>query len=359
MINLDDKKAIIKTQGGNTLIRSVNALPNQIKQAFLETQGLVFPENYKKVKNVVIAGMGGSRFPAPIIKELFKDSITVPVIINDDYIVPEFVDKNTLYVLSSYSGTTEEVLINGGIAYKKGSLITGLTVGESLGGYLKKINVPHYIFNPIYNPSGQPRIGFGYTVGGLLGILVKLGLIKVNKNTVIEAVKKLSLLMVDFFIDIPIKNNPAKKLAKEIYQKYPYFIVSEFLTGVGNGIANQVNETAKAISSFRVIPELNHHLMEGLKFPDALKDLAIFVFFYSNLYSTQIKKRFKITKEVVEKNKIKTFWYELLGENKIEQTFELMALGSYLSMYLAALYEQNPTVIPYVDYFKKKLKEMK
>jgi glucose/mannose-6-phosphate isomerase len=35
-----------------------------------------------------------------------------------------------------------------------------------------------------------------------------------------------------------------------------------------------------------------------------------------------------------------------------------MALGSYLSMYLSALYEQDPNAVPYVDYFKAKLKQM-
>ena len=60
----------------------------------------------------------------------------------------------------------------------------------------------------------------------------------------------------------------------------------------------------------------------------------------------------------IEQNKIKTVWIELNGENKIEQTFYLMGLGSYMTMYLSALYEQDPAVIPYVDYFKKKLKEM-
>jgi glucose/mannose-6-phosphate isomerase len=127
---------------------------------------------------------------------------------------------------------------------------------------------------------------------------------------------------------------------------------------VGNAIANQTNETAKAISDFYVIPELNHHLMEGLKHPEILKKLLIFVFFESDLYSSPIQKRFLITKEVVEKNKVKTFAYKLLGKNKIEQVFEMMALGSFFSMYLSVLYKENPAAIPYVDYFKKRLKEI-
>jgi len=97
--------------------------------------------------------------------------------------------------------------------------------------------------------------------------------------------------------------------------------------------------------------------MEGLKFPISLRNIELFVFFYSKLYSLQIQKRFKITKDVVEQNHIKTCWYELQGKNKVEQVFELMGLGSYVTMYLAALYKQNPSVIPYVEYFKQKLKK--
>ncbi|MDH7475996.1 MAG: SIS domain-containing protein [Microgenomates group bacterium] len=359
MINLDDKKTVLETQGGDKVLRSINNFPKQIQQAFLESQKISYPKKYRKVKNLVVAGMGGSRFPALIIKELFKNYLTIPFIINDDYIVPEFVNHETLYILSSYSGTTEEVLINGKTAYKKGALLTGLSSGGDLQIFLNKIAAPLYVYNPIYNPSGQPRIGFGYAFGGLLGILVNLGLIKIDKIMINQAIKKLPLLMTDFFIENPLKKNPAKILAKKIFQKYPYFIVAEFLTGIGNGMANQINETAKAISSFRIIPELNHHLMEGLKFPEVLKKIAVFIFFYSVFYSPQIKKRFYITEEVVKKNNIETFWYQLKGGNILEQALELMAFGNFLSMYLAALYQQDPTTIPYVDYFKKKLKKMK
>ncbi|MEK7097067.1 MAG: SIS domain-containing protein, partial [Patescibacteria group bacterium] len=86
--------------------------------------------------------------------------------------------------------------------------------------------------------------------------------------------------------------------------------------------------------------------------------LSMFVFFFSKLFSSSIQKRFLITKEVVEKNNIETIWHELKGANKVEQAFELMAFGSYLSMYLSKMYGENPTAIPYVDYFKKKLAEV-
>ncbi|MBI2051938.1 hypothetical protein HYT33_04220, partial [Candidatus Roizmanbacteria bacterium] len=214
-----------------------------------------------------------------------------------------------------------------------------------------------YVFNPVHNPSGQPRIGFGYAVGGHLGILMKLGFVDAPIEAVEQALQNAPSLLENFKLDVREGKNPAKQLAKKLYGRYPYYVVSEFLTGVGNAVSNQTNETAKAISSYRVIPELNHHLMEGLKHPNKLREIATFVFFYSTLYSQPIQKRFTITKEVVEQNKIQTIWHELSGKSTIEQVFELMGLGSYLTLYLSTLYEENPQAVPYVDYFKKKLQE--
>ncbi len=357
MINLDEKESVLTIQGGDAVLRSVDALPQQLEQSFNEIQGLELPNEFKQVKNVVVCGMGGSRFPAYILKELFKRQLTVPYLLNDNYQLPGFINSDSLVVLSSYSGTTEEVLANAKQALTKHAKLTGITTGGDLVELLKTNHFPVYIFNPAHNPSGQPRIGFGYGVGAHLGLLVKLGFIKLLHEEVASAIKNAAQIMTHFKLTIPKDKNPAKQMAEKLFQRYPYYIVAEFLTGVGNAIANQTNETAKAISSFRIIPELNHHLMEGLKFPDRLRELATFVFFFSQLYSPRIQKRFQITKEVVEQNKIQTLRYELQGKTALEQTFELMGFGNYLSMYLSALYEQDPSAIPYVDFFKQKLKE--
>lgn len=357
MINLDDKTAVLKIQGGDAVLNSVNNLDKQLRHSFNDAQKITFPQEYANAKNIVVSGMGGSRFPALIVRELFKNKLKIPYLINDDYTLPKFVNKNTLFILSSYSGTTEEVIENGKVAHKAGAKLAGICAGGEIASFLKEIGAPVYVFNPIYNSSGQPRIGFGYGVGGHLGILVKIGFLKKEEEQISQAIDNLSQLLRAFMIEMPKKSNPSKQLAEKLYQKYPYYIVSEFLNGVGNAVANQTNETAKGISSFRIIPELNHHLMEGLKFPDALHNLAVFVFFFSKLYHPRIQKRFYITKEIVGKNNIDSVWHELKGRNKIEQVFELMGLSSYLSMYLSALYEQDPTSIPFVDYFKNKMKD--
>lgn len=156
--------------------------------------------------------------------------------------------------------------------------------------------------------------------------------------------------------DVATAQNPAKQLALFLKDKHPFIITAEFLKGFGNGFANQINETAKMISDYRYISELNHHLMEGLSRPDTLHQNGVFVFFLSHCYSQPIQKRFKITKDVVEKQKVATHEITLTGPNKISQVLEAFTLASFTTYYMAMLYDTDPVAIPWVDYFKEQLK---
>ena len=97
-------------------------------------------------------------------------------------------------------------------------------------------------------------------------------------------------------------------------------------------------------------------MIEGLKRPAGNKTLK-FLFVESNLYSDKIKTRFKITKDVVKKNKISYDTYQAKGKTELEQVLNFLMFGSLLGLALSIMYKENPTDIPWVDYFKKKLSE--
>lgn len=357
MINLDNKKNYQLNFDQKTVLQSIKSYPLQLKQAFEEILKITLPKNFYLPKKILVCGMGGSRFPSLIIKNLYKESLKGIYEINDDYRLPSWVDEKTLVVLSSYSGTTEEVVNAYHLAKKSKALIFSISSGGQLKRLSEKNGDLGYFFNPVYNPSKQPRIGVGYLLGSHLGLLVKLNFIKKKKEEFDNAFEKADLYLKKLTPEISLKDNMAKKLANAVFNQYPHYVVSEFLTGVGNAIANQTNETAKSIASFWVIPELNHHLMEGLKNPTPFARMAVFVFFYSSLYSEPIKKRFKITKEVIDKYQIKSIWFEVEAETSTQQVINLIGFSSFYTFYLSVLYQENPAVIPYVDYFKNRLKE--
>lgn len=355
MQNLDDIDAIKKKDPSNVL-GSTGMFPDQCKQAWEESTKVQFPEEYKHVKNIVVAGMGGSRFTPKTIGALYRKKITIPYEICEDYTVPGYVNGDTLVILSSYSGTTEEVLAAGKDAMAKGAKIAGIMKkGSPIASFLNEQHAPGYYFDPIYNPCGQPRIGGGYLLMGHLGILKSLGFVTVENEEVLRAIDFARTVGKKYIADISSANNPSKILASKLKDKHLFVVTAEFLKGFGNAMANQVNETAKMISDYRYISELNHHMLEGLTYPSTLHQNGLFLFFLSHCYSEPIKKRFSITKDVVGKQHVATLEIELTGKDKISQTLEAFTISGFTSFYMAMLYDLDPVAIPWVDYFKAEL----
>jgi glucose/mannose-6-phosphate isomerase len=95
--------------------------------------------------------------------------------------------------------------------------------------------------------------------------------------------------------------------------------------------------------------------LEGLANPKKNKEDLIFVFFSSNFDHPRVQKRLKLTMEIVKKSHIRAVEYKLTGPTKLIQAFELLQFGSWVTFYLAMLNKINPSLIPSVDWFKKKL----
>lgn len=145
MNNLDDMAAMNKLDPSGVL-KSTELFPEQCLQAWQESSTVKFPDAYKNLKNVVVCGMGGSRFTPKTIGALFRKHLTVPYEICEDYSVPGYVNNESLVILSSYSGSTEEVLSAGADALKKGAKLAGICMGGVIGEFLKKTERPGLFF---------------------------------------------------------------------------------------------------------------------------------------------------------------------------------------------------------------------
>ncbi|MEP7167489.1 MAG: SIS domain-containing protein [Candidatus Woesebacteria bacterium] len=341
----------------NSGLRSIEQLGSQIRQAWEETRTISFPDTYKNVRNVVVAGMGGSAYGTHVIQTLFKDELKVPVFSIPDYTLPAWVNHETLVVLSSYSGNTEETLAAGLDAQKKGALITGLASGGKLAEFLKTNSYPGYIYTPTFNPCNVPRYALGYSVFGQMALLERTGILPLSQSDYEEVLKAVADVQLTMSADIAQEKNLAKILAFETIEKLPIIVVAEHLEGAGHVVANAFNETAKVYSEYRVIPEMNHHLMEGLAFPKSNDLNLLFLTVSSDLYGRSNAKRVELTEEVIEKNTCEYKRLMLRSKTKIGQVFELLAIGAYTTFYLAMLNGQNPTPNLWVDWFKDELKK--
>ncbi|MBI4066943.1 SIS domain-containing protein [Candidatus Gottesmanbacteria bacterium] len=354
MPNLDDLTVIQALDRGHAL-ESITMLPDQIDQSWQEGQAINFPPEYKNAKNIVIAGMGGSAYGGRIAKSLYDTKSKVPLELANGYDIPGFVDENSLVILSSYSGTTEETLTLARAALARKAKISGVTSGGELARFLSNNNFPSYIINPKYNPSQQPRSGVGYMVVGLLSLLSHLDYVSLDSDDVATAIKFLQEKGKSLDVSTPTEKNPAKTLAQKLLGFIPIIIVADFLEGAAHAIRNPFHETSKQFGLYFTIPELNHHLMDGLQFPQKGKKYLKFIFIKSDLYEERNKKRLDLTKDVVIKNGIETLEITLDSKTQFSQTMELIQFGGWLSFYLAIANGIDPSPVPWVDYFKKEL----
>jgi len=364
---LDDQK-LIKQLDTQHVLESIEKLGAQCEQAWKETTKIVLPPEYRQTKNIVCLGMGGSTLGSHIIQTVLVDRLRAPLQIINDYNLPNFVGPETLCFLLSYSGNTEEVLVAAEqVLARKGKPVI-IASGGKLAEFAAKHKLPAYIFEPKNNPSGQPRLGAGYTLVAQLAVLQNLGLIKIDDQELQNIFKFLDTYHKNFSIKLPLAKNPAKKFAAAMQNKALALVASEHLIGNVHALANQINESAKQYAVWFALPEMNHHLMEGLTFPQVNSANLKFVFFESDLYHPRVRQRYPITQDVLQQQKIESIRWKAktpassagksasTASKRMGQALELLTFGGFVSFYLAVLNNVDPSKIPWVDYFKEQLR---
>lgn len=276
---LDSRKEIAKLDIEN-MMGSIEELGNQVQHAWEDIKSIEFKKG-AEIRNVVFAGMGGSGLGADVIKHLFKDELKIPLDYVHDYTLPGYINENTLVVLASYSGTTEEIIACGEHAQRENAQIMVLAAGGDLESLAQENDYTYYKINPKYNPSNQPRMAIGYAVFGAIGLLSKAGIISLEDSDIAAVVKTINKTILDCKVEVNSEENPSKALAFTMLDRRPVFVVSDFLEGAAHVSTNQHNENAKAFVDYKVVPEIDHHLLEGLAFPKSNSTNHIFVFVQS------------------------------------------------------------------------------
>ena len=176
----------------DSVYKSIVHLPDQINQVLADVEKINIPINYIKVTNIVISGMGGSIYNYYVLKSLFKQNLKIPIYKVNNYEIPSFINENTLFIGSSYSGNTEEVVQTTQEAIRRRAKIITISSGGALGQISKDNNLCNYQFSSIYNPSGQPRLGLGYMIFSPIAILLRLSLLNINVNSFATNIRYLS-----------------------------------------------------------------------------------------------------------------------------------------------------------------------
>lgn len=302
----------------------------------------------KKFSSIVITGLGGSAISGDILQIFLQKELTLPYIVNRSYHLPPFSNKNTLVIVSSYSGNTEETIsvFNEAVKAKCGIICLG-SGGKIMEAALKN-NIPYVKLEKGF----QPRYSLYNNFFALLKVFEKLGLIA-DQQDIVEKIRK---NIYEQGIEYSEENNPAVTIAQNLIGFIPIiYSAVDITSAVGTRIKCQFNENSKLHAFHNIIPELNHNEIIGWEtFLDKQINAKV-INLIDKDYDLQIRKRFEITSELINGMGTEVINLSSNKDSLKERLFDLIYLGDWISYYLAILRGINPTSIKNINILKERL----
>ncbi len=305
---------------------------------------------FKDVLNVVWAGMGGSALPAQIIK--CWPALSVPLEIVRDYDMPGYVGKQTLVVVCSYSGNTEEATSALAQAEEKGAQIAVV----ASGGKLQELAAAKGHAFLLVPKAEQPRYAVFAMFKAGLDLLGKAGVVRVDDVAgELESAKQFLTESVKAWrADVPTANNPAKQMAQELLGKSLVVYAGPKLFAAAYKWKISCNENAKQVAWCNFIPEFNHNEFIGWSEQPRDKPYAV-VDLRSNLEHPRTQKRFEVTERLLSGLRPAPHVVEVQGDTHLKQLLWAVTFGDFSTLYLGILNGLDPAPVELVEKFKVEL----
>jgi glucose/mannose-6-phosphate isomerase len=300
--------------------------------------------HFVKKSRFLVVGMGGSGLAPKLIKSHFPD---LEIIIHQDYGLPLLSDQSlqdSLIILSSYSGNTEEVIEAFYQAKDKKLDMVVIAVGGELLNLAQENKIP-YILLP--NTGIQPRSALGYSVKAFMKFIG-------NEKDLQELSKLADIL------DPSLYEQDGKNLAKKLKNYVPIIYTSRRNEAIGYNWKIKLNETGKIPAFSNVLPELNHNEMTSFDVADSTKSLSnnfFFLILKDKEDHPQIQKRMSVLEKLYKKRNLRVEIKDIEGESSWQKVFASLVLADFVAYYTAMEYGLESEQVPMVEEFKKLILE--
>ncbi len=299
----------------------------------------------RSFNKVMLCGMGGSAYVGDIL-DYFKTHdyspliARLPVHIHRSYDLPKSDDDKTLIICISYSGDTEETLSAYAKARQNELEIAAVASGGKLAELCQQNKTP-WIKIP---KTLQPRFSIGYQLSAIIKIFMAYGLLDAASG---EALSDLSKKIIPSQLELAVK-----ALCPKLNRKTPIIYSSDKNYTLARIWKIKFNENTKIPAFWNVFPELNHNEMVGwTNTPGPFH----FLILQDDDDLPQIKKRMKLTAELLRQRDFSVDLIKLEGADALEKLFWGLTFGDWISYHLALFYGTDPNPIEMVEDFKKRL----
>lgn len=300
-------------------------------------------ENENKLRSsdsAVLCGMGGSHLAAGLLK-IYNP--TLDLYVHRDYGLPSLSEKrfkDSLYIASSYSGNTEEVLDFAERARSKKYNLAVITVGGKLLEFAKKNKIP-YIQLP--ETGVQPRLALGFSVVALAKLI--------EGDEVVSELKQMGKKL-----DNSKWEKVGRDFAEALKGKIPVIYSSRANLSVAYNWKIKFNETSKIPAFYNIFPELNHNEMTGFdatKSTQSLSEKFHFIFLDDPSDHPKIMHRAQITKKLYADRGLSSSTFQLTGDMAFEKICNSLMLADWITYSLSKIYGTVPDQVPMIEELKK------
>lgn len=325
--------------------------PRQVEDAIRIGKTAKVAITPKRIRNVVVTGLGGSAIGGDLIRSFLADELAIPFSVNRHYFLPEYVDANTLVIVSSYSGNTEETIASHEDARKRKAQVLCISSNGETERMAKKFK-HSFVKIP---PGFPPRAALGYSFFPILVLLIRLGFVR-NKDRQMKETVSLLRTNVDAYSSLDPQSNRALALAQRLYNRIPIvYSPAEVYDSVNLRWRGQFCENAKVLSFGHVVPEMNHNELVGWKvLKHHMKEMVV-IFLKDRSMHPRVAVRMSIMKTIISDYAAEVLEVESEGRSLLARMFSLIYLGDWTSFYLAILNGVDPTPVKVIDYLKNEL----
>ena len=297
-------------------------------------------KNWKKFSNFIIAGMGGSNLAAgllavrnPELRIKEHRNYGLPKLSKEEF-------KNTLLIVNSYSGNTEEAISSFSEAIRKKLPVAAISTGGKLMDMARKQKKP-YIHMP--NFDLQPRAALGLNIKAILKLIG-------DKNGLRE-VTDLANSLKSYQ-----QERDGKALAKKLKGHVPVIYSSQKNLPIAYNWKVKFNETGKIPAFINNFPELNHNEMTGFDAQDTTRDLSknfFFLILKDPADHPKILKRMNVTERLYGERGFPVEVVILSGKTPFQKIFTSLIFADWTAYHIATEYKVEPEQVPMVEEFKK------
>jgi glucose/mannose-6-phosphate isomerase len=295
--------------------------------------------------NIIIAGMGGSAIGGDLLRAFVAQSDNcqqMPIMIARSYSLPLFANSNTLVIVSSYSGDTEETVSVLEQAIAKSCKIICIAKSGKVAKLAKEYNLALFTL-----PEGfQPRAALAYSFTTLLAIFQEITSSNFDLSESLNQIVPFMQTQTSVYSN---NNSQAFTIANQLSNKIPIVYTSNGLMEiVGLRWRAQIQENSKQIAFSSVLPEMNHNEINSFIHPANQIENIVVVCIRDISDHVQVAKRFDAIKNILTDLKINVIEVSSNHKNELARIFDMIHLGDWLSYHLAIVNNEDPTPIPLI-----------